>query len=369
MTTPSSDAHDILEFVGSVCEADPTRIEADLGHGYVKLKSSEAERRQALQDIRCSEDILLELLRNARDAHASNVFVAVKREGDARIIVIIDDGEGIPPELKDRVFDARVTSKLDSAHMDRWGMHGRGMALFSIRANCHSAEVVETGQRLGTSIRIEASVASLGEKADQTTFPRFELVDGTYAMRGPKNLLRCVAEFAFAHKDDMAVRIGSFSEIAFALYNHGRAHVPLTTRTFSTNASGAKLVDRLAYAHDPAELKEACRALGLDLSERSARRILDGEVPALPSVVERMAAESFPKAVGSLEGSSRTMRPRGGTERAVRLERGDVDEFVAEVSKGFVVLADKYYLSAAVDIEAHVRDGVLRVSIPLEPEE
>ena len=80
--------------------------------GFVRLRSSEAERRQAAQDIRSSEDIIIEMLRNARDAHASNIFVACTREGSTRRIVMIDDGDGVPKHLQRTVFEPRVTSKL-----------------------------------------------------------------------------------------------------------------------------------------------------------------------------------------------------------------------------------------------------------------
>ena len=368
MTTPSKDTEHILDFVGSVCTTDPTRIEADLGHGYVKLKSSEAERRQALQDIQCSEDILLELLRNSRDANAKNIFIALKREGDVRTIVVIDDGDGIPLELKDSVFDARVTSKLDSAHMDDWGMHGRGMALFSIRSNVTASKIVDTGHKLGTAIRIESSLESLGEKADQTTFPHFEKVDETFVMRGPKNLLRCAAEFCFAHKDEIDIRIGSFSEIASALYMLGKDRIPLTTRTFSKDASGAALVDRLAFAHDPASFKLACQSIGLDISERSARRIIDGDIPYPPTLFERMKSESFPHK-GSRQQDDALFPAKHVAKPHIKLDREDMGAFTEEVANAFALFAEKYYLVSDVEIDASVRDGALRISIPLVPEE
>ena len=125
----------LASFIEDVCGEGHLRVETDLGGGFVRLRSSEAERRQAAQDIRSSEDIIIEMLRNARDAHASNIFVACTREGSTRRIVMIDDGDGVPKHLQQTVFEPRVTSKLDSMHMDKWGVHGRGMALYSIAVN------------------------------------------------------------------------------------------------------------------------------------------------------------------------------------------------------------------------------------------
>ena len=85
----------LLDFVESVNGTSHLRVEQDFGDGFVRLNLSEAERRQAVQDIRSSEDIVLEMLRNSRDAHASHIFVAIGREGAKRNITVIDDGCGI----------------------------------------------------------------------------------------------------------------------------------------------------------------------------------------------------------------------------------------------------------------------------------
>ena len=52
------------------------RVEDDLGDGFVRLRSAEAERRQAAHDIRSTEDIVIEALRNARDAQARTILMA-----------------------------------------------------------------------------------------------------------------------------------------------------------------------------------------------------------------------------------------------------------------------------------------------------
>ena len=55
----------LASFIEDVCGEGHLRVETDLGGGFVRLRSSEAERRQAAQDIRSSEDIIIEMLRNA----------------------------------------------------------------------------------------------------------------------------------------------------------------------------------------------------------------------------------------------------------------------------------------------------------------
>ena len=79
-----TDHLDFNKFFADLAIGKELKIEEDLGEGFVKLKISEAERRQALQDITCVEDIVVELLRNSRDAGSKNIFVATKKTGDKK---------------------------------------------------------------------------------------------------------------------------------------------------------------------------------------------------------------------------------------------------------------------------------------------
>ena len=87
--------NDLLDFVSRVSGDTHLAVEENLGDGFVRLRTAEAERRQAKHDIRCIEDIVIEMLRNARDAHARNIFLATTKEGSARTLVFIDDGDGM----------------------------------------------------------------------------------------------------------------------------------------------------------------------------------------------------------------------------------------------------------------------------------
>jgi len=82
----------LLSFVSSVSGDQYVKVEETLGDGFVRLKVSEAERRQAKHDIRTFEDVVVEALRNSRDAHARRIYVACSREGDTRTLTVIDDG-------------------------------------------------------------------------------------------------------------------------------------------------------------------------------------------------------------------------------------------------------------------------------------
>ncbi len=172
-----SDSNDLIAFIASMSGEGNLRVEENLGDGYVKLRVSEAERRQAKHDIQSVEDIVIEMLRNARDAGADRVYIATSKEEGVRTLLFLDNGSGVPVGMRERIFDARVTSKLETMKMDKWGVHGRGMALFSIKQNARSAEVLTSGPGLGSVFRVVVDCTSLKERVDQSTWPQAEKND------------------------------------------------------------------------------------------------------------------------------------------------------------------------------------------------
>ena len=121
---------------------------------YAARKRSVDKRRRTSDLLRTSSSKCFEMLAMLT---RSNIFVACTREGSTRRIAMIDDGDGVPKHLQRTVFEPRVTSKLDSMHMDKWGVHGRGMALYSIAVNAESATI---SHRIRASGRIRHSNGS-----------------------------------------------------------------------------------------------------------------------------------------------------------------------------------------------------------------
>lgn len=353
----------LAHFVESVCGDSAFRIDEDLGDGYVRLNVSEAEKRQAAQDIRSIEDVLLELLRNSRDANSRHIFIATNRSEIKRTLVVVDDGDGVPSALCDKVFEPRVTSKLDTSHMDKWGMHGRGMALYSISQNSLYSEIEESIIGLGTSIKVISDVNALSEKTDQSTFPHFEYTNDTYAMRGPKNLLRITCEFALEHRDEVEIFFGSPIDIAATMYRYGLSVISPSRRAFRSNMDGSKLFERLVFAGDASELCEMCNELGLELSQRSAQRILNGDVKALPSIADRIIAESFPLKASTVK----TNPKRKNAAEALNLHLDEDDlRMIDEGSRGFFdEICEKYYLDNNVVPSVSIRNGQLNISFTL----
>ena len=354
----------LAEFVESVSGESHLRVEHDFGDGFVRLRTSEAERRQAAQDIRCTEHIVLEMLRNSRDAHASHVFLSMGREGDKRSITVVDDGDGIPPAMHAHVFEPRVTSKLDTSHMDAWGMHGRGMALYSISVNAEKARVAASELGLGCSMVVQTDLKRLPEKTDQSGFPTFTLADdGSVSVRGPRNVLRTACEFAIESRSTCQVYVGSCAEIAATLYEYGVSTLSAIDRAFCKDVSQVPIVKRLATAGDPASFVGIATSLGLDLSERTARRIMDGEIDGLDSILDRIVIDDGKKPRRSSRKAGRgAMRPK-----AVKLHKHDVEELADAVREPFADIADRYYLVGDVDPSIRVAGDRIVISLPIVP--
>ena len=351
----------LQQFVEAVTGPSNLRVEKDFGDGFVRLRTSEAERRQAVQDIRSTEDIVLEMLRNSRDAHASHIYIAMTREGSKRLLTIIDDGCGIPVSMHKLVFEPRVTSKLDSSHMDAWGIHGRGMALYSVSVNAEKAYIVDSKPNLGCSIRVETDLEKLGEKTDQSSFPSFSCDEnGTVHVRGPKNVLRTACEFAIESRSQCSVYLGSPAEVSSTLYAYGLATLSVIDRLFTHGEDDVPIVKSLAQAADPSELAEAASSLGLPISERTARRIIDGEISELDPLLDQIRIESPHQ-----EKTHVGKRTGTGSVRGLKLHPDDAQALADAAKEAFRTIAESYYLEEDVTPSVKTRSDKLTISIPI----
>lgn len=360
--------HDSLEsFIEDVCGESHLRVETDLGDGFVRLRSAEAERRQAAHDIRSTEDIVIEMLRNARDAHARSIFLAVTREDRRRKLVMIDDGDGVPPSMHERIFEPRVTSKLDTMSMDKWGVHGRGMALYSIAVNSESAYVAASDSGKGSSLYVETNLDKVGEKTDQSSFPTFERNEsGSVVVRGPKNILRTACEFAIESRTSCTVYLGSATDVAATLYAFGLASLTSSARAFCKEPSRLPVSKRLSVCADPASFAREAARLGLELSERSARRIMDGEIVPLSPLIDRIRIE----AVGGPDSAPtppRNVRDHAATQdaRGLKIATEDLEVFSRRIAAAFEDVARDYYLESGVSPEVRVGKECIRITIPI----
>lgn len=354
-------------FIDTVCNDSRLRVEDDLGDGFVRLRSDEAERRQAAHDIRSSEDIVIELLRNSRDAHAKHIFLAVSKEGSSRSITVIDDGDGVPGNLHETIFEPRVTSKLDTIHMDKWGVHGRGMALFSVKTNSLSAQIASSASGQGCSLIVVTDVQKVSERVDQSSFPQLVMSDsGVLSFRGPRNIVRTACEFAFEHRESLSVYFGSPTEIAAALYSVGLFQTTPSQRAFDSKDS-VRIPFRLCFAASDKDFQQIANEIGLPMSARTARRIMDGEIAPAQNLLHRIASESFPNKSKSHSKKNASSPSDEGSSSKLKLSSEDKEAFESAIRVSFEELAGKYYLEADVDTKVSIEKDVLRISIPLVP--
>jgi hypothetical protein len=225
----------------------------DLGLGFARLTGVEGARRGPSR-ITHVEDALLELLRNARDAGATRIFVASTLKAKRyRTLTVIDDGHGIPESHKDLILQPGVTTRHLDPVLDPEdpleAPHGAGLSLYQIEA-----------RSLDTRILSPSNPTSMQATFDTKILPERALQSAT---RPSKSNLRATLEnFATpsnpgGHKID--AYYGPPSRILATLLHH-------------------RIIQRRS---DSAGMRDDAAGLGLELSIRSVQRVLRGEVRPL----------------------------------------------------------------------------------------
>ncbi len=363
---PKSD--DLMVFVKKFADLNALTVEEDLGHGYVRLRVTEAERRQALQDIRNVEDVVKELVRNARDAGATHIYVAFQKEkGRWRNVSVLDDGQGIPAELHRRIFEARVTSKVRDLVEDHLGIHGRGMALYSIKQVVEQVRLVNSEVGKGTVIQARIDTHRLPEKKDQSTFPRVERgEEGTLVISGgPRNVPRILTEFVL-NSGKTEIFFGSNAEILSTLYHH-------SSDMRKSWASGRQK-DRHPLWFELGGIREgralqqfSVEKLGLAVSERNAFRVLEYEIPPLISINELLSRfENEPSAKRA--DLHRSPKMNWGDQLARRISPQDLKLLGRRLSEVFQDIGNRYWLAAESPVIKRRKDRLI-ISMRLHEKE
>lgn len=190
------------------------------------------------------EDALLELVRNARDAGARNVFVAFTlRRRRYRVLTVIDDGRGVPEPYQALVFEPGVTSR-------HYSGASAGLSLHHIREAATSIRL--TSPANPTAVTAVFDTQTLPERSLQSTSRRSE-----------SNIRATLENFHANEPDPPNIHHGSPSHILATLINNR------IIQAKSKDGEGAGGIGRVA---------SRAQELGLGLSKRSVRRVLLGEV-------------------------------------------------------------------------------------------
>ncbi len=363
-STGATASVDLAAFIDEVTGGPADGVEERLGEGFVRLDVAEAERRQAIHDVRWVEDALIELLRNARDAHARSIYIATTKNGDERSLVVVDDGSGIPEDMQELVFEARVTSKLETMSQDEWGVHGRGMALYSIRERSDRSAVVWSRPGLGTSLAADFDVATIPERADQSSWPTLVSAgkgEEGDTLRGPRNLIRTCCAFALTQPFGPKVYIGSPSHIVATLRHAAKATHREAELIFETDYDRLPIAQQLLAAPDAATLAERSTKIGLPLSERTAHRVLSGAIRPVRSVMERLKHSSSPR---SSEGVD-LLRDR----RHFKLSEADTLELKSRLLSALDPIAERYFLRVLESPTVRQTPGALHVTYRISLDE
>lgn len=352
--------NDLKDFITSVSGDSHLAVEENLGSGFVRLRTAEAERRQAKHDIRCVEDLVVEMLRNARDAHARTIYVSIFRDGEKKFITFLDDGDGVPESLQEAIFEPRVTSKLDSMVMDKWGVHGRGMALYSIKTNTEDAYVASSMVNGGSSFSVVVDLEKLSEKSDQSTYPQLirDENGSLYIGNGPHNVIRTIIEFALEHKDSLTVYLGSPTEVLATLVHNGQKILTDEQILFCDDINSLPVCLRSSAASDASELQQVSESIALPISERTAHRILAGQIDILVPPLNKISPHRAKKNDVGIDIYK--------DNRGLKISKDDLDFFSRKLEDSFDSIAQRYYLQLSDAPKIRVGKDSITVKFPIE---
>lgn len=352
----ANNSENLIDFVTGLVGEKVLKIDEDLGLGFFRLHLSEAERRQALQDIKSVEDCLIELLRNSRDAGAKHIFVSTNRDqAGIRRLRVIDDGQGIPANMREMIFEPRVTSRLEKVVADSYGVHGRGMALFSIKSSLAKNNLVASAPGLGSVFSLDADTSDLSEKRDQSTFPRLRKEGDEFSFSGPHNIPRVMTEFAVNHQD-IVLFLGAPAEIISTMI-HEANKIPLLPPV---------ALKELPFWRRPAAIENAAELsaiaetyFDIHISLRTAHRIINGEVALPPAVLDNLNQNKRKKS--SPKSSDSTSMYSDNRNMTKNISPQDKAAFAQVIAESFRQLGEKYFIK--IQDEPKIKYGKQKIDI------
>jgi hypothetical protein len=378
---------DISKLLSELKIKDTLNIEEDLGNGYVRLKISEAERRQALQDISCVEDIVVELLRNSRDAGSRNIFIGTKKiEDKRRKIYFIDDGKGIPPKLQDLIFESRVTSKLENGIRDSYGFHGRGMALFSIKLNTEEVKIVFSDTSKGATFYVDIDLSKVPEKKDQSVMPQIIKMDGDLnIIGGVNNIIKTITEFQLQNKG-IDFYYGTPTQILSTMrdiFNKEKKNSDYPKfdrweklKNFIQNTN-IKVTEIPILTDNYNLMDDISRNIfNMDISQRGIQRVIYNEIKSLDPLkidlngyLKGRAGSSKENSADNIVKTDKKIVLYDENKLASRFKDEEIRCIIKAVEDKVKELGDKYFVTTGKNIEYKKVNNIIKLLIELKQKE
>ena len=146
-------AHELIEFVRTEMSQSKIKIRLDPDPAV----------RAAFVDSNQIRAALLNLVRNAREALPSggHVVLRVRTMGETANVEVIDDGAGIPDDVRKRMFEPFYSTK----------PHGTGLGLAMVQKIVEAQKGtvdIESSATDGTTVRLRLPLHSASEEATET---------------------------------------------------------------------------------------------------------------------------------------------------------------------------------------------------------
>lgn len=163
-------------------------------------------------------------------------------------------------------------------------------------------------------------------------------------------------------RDSIDVFIGSPAEIVATLIERGRTQVKDASLLFCSDIEKLPVILRPAIASDAAELVAICSELGLEMSERTAHRILAGQIASLVPLLDRLVPQQC-SSLGQDQPIDLYQDRRG-----LKLSTDDLSAFSRELEKAFAIIAHRYYIELSEEPIIRVGKDAINVKFPFDKE-
>ena len=151
---------------------------------------------------------------------------------------------------------------------------------------------------------------------------------------------------------------GSPAEMVATARRRVKPTVEGSSLLFIDDLGELPVLERMHAAADASELMRVSASLGLDMSERTAHRIIAGQIHPQRNVLKRLTHKSDK----SIERAIDLMKDR----RGLKISKGDAEEFSRAVERDFRTLADKYYLNLSDEPRIRVSRGKIVVTFDID---